>query len=264
MEIQILNAQNFRTYKFLCGDIFWVKNSGKKILISSIGEFSNFDFIEKLLVKNEVIEFHPKIDSKLIEKIADIFENFKNAQFETERVEVRERFLNVLIDNPSQSQLAFSCALFSQLYELSRDVEEIYLSKNIFLLSRLVSIASCLVIQAIIDGYLEYTFLKNLYNTVLLSDVFLADQNVDLNNLNVFTLEFNEHGKKAIKYLKDKNISILLDKLLSEHEGAQAQNERDILQFRKKIEYIFNINTNNYSGILVRECFSNIEFKEAS
>ena len=56
---------------------------------------------------------------------------------------------------------------FSAFYKLSEEIENIYFLNNSDLLLREVFIASLLVCMAIEAGYLDYDFLKNVFNTEL-------------------------------------------------------------------------------------------------
>ncbi len=171
MKICEINLQNLEENKFLKGDLFWNKKSGKKVLLSPAGTFVDYSFAKKLLDKNESLEMSDQGNFEFQDTLQMIFNKIQNADHELDRVAAREELdlilKKILSKEISIDAIDIVAPCFSAFYKLSEEIENIYFLNNSDLLLREVFIASLLVCMAIEAGYLDYDFLKNVFNTEL-------------------------------------------------------------------------------------------------
>lgn len=264
MNFTQLNLDNLIEHKFLCGDIFWQKKSGKKILISTAGEFLDFNFVQKLLSKNESVEIQENFDRSMILELDKILIELKNCELESEKLCVRDNFLNFITLNSKETHLLLAGAMFNTFYEQAEEVEKIYFSNNSGLLTRLVSVASITVSEALLSGYLDFKVLKDIYNTVLISDVYLAQARVNFNQADIFKEELKEHAVKAIEFLDDSSKNAFLVNLLEFHEKDKEVLNNDIVRIRQSSEKLFSMKRAEYIKLTIKDCLKSYSFKEVA
>ncbi|EQC47281.1 hypothetical protein [Bacteriovorax sp. Seq25_V] len=182
-----LSLQNLEQNKFLSGDLFWNKKSGKKVLISSAGTFIDENFVKKLLEKNEVLEIVPFGNLEFQSEMKIILENLKSAEHEVNRVEVRENLQallkNYIDDSYSLAGIDLVIPFMEKMYAANKEVETIFLERNSELFIREVFIASTLICLAIEEGYLDFNFLRETFNTELTDSYFLAEARIGVFHL---------------------------------------------------------------------------------
>lgn len=264
MNFTQLNLDNLMEHKFLCGDIFWQKKSGKKILISTAGEFLDFNFVQKLLSKNESIGIQENFDRTMIHELEKILIELKNCEVESEKLCVRAKFLNFINLNSKESHLLLTGAMFNTFYEQAKEIEKIYLTNNSELLTRLVSVASITVSEALLSGYLDFKILKDIYNTVLISDVYLAQVKVNLSKVDIFKDEFREHGTKAIDFLDQSLSNAFLINVLELHEKDKEILNNDIIHIRQSSEKLFSMKRTEYIKLTIKDCLKSYSFEEVA
>lgn len=257
LKIETINLSNYKNHKFLCGDFYWLKKSGKKTLLFHAGTFANFGLLKKLLESNENIECHEDLDDEFIMDGHRLLLELSKCEFENERAKIREDFGTLLKKKNNLPHFNLVRIFTEAFYDLEEESEAQYVN-NSKLLERLVSIASIVTCGAFLQGYLDFTFLKKIFNTILLSDIYLAQEKVSFSNTEKFSHEIAIHPGKALVILGERIQEQILKNLILYHEESASFEFSDLIMIRKCVEGLFDINQNSYIEITIQNCLDSI------
>lgn len=171
-----LKLEHIQASPLLRGELYWCRPSGRKLCIGHAGEFVNIDLASKLASTNDQFTQSIIIDEERVYKNVDHFMDLKKSQIE----DVKLRFRNlILLDfyrsikgEYKASTLDFIFICHEVFYDLSSDgldLEESFIRTNIVAFKRAQVVASALVYMALVTGYLDFYFLKEVFNTVLVT-----------------------------------------------------------------------------------------------
>lgn len=210
MFVEKVENSNLNSFKFLLGNLYWLKKSGKKILLSKEGTVLDMELTQKLITKGESLSVEISVQKICAEKVFEYLSLLENAKFENERVVARLEFVKIFNKDFTFSgeevpnalnQISYAC--FTKLLNLTSELEELFLSNNLEIFERNIKIASVCTFSAILLGYLKYEFLQSYFNTILLTDIHLAMAHYSASYRNLFDEEIDQSEEKSVQFLKE-------------------------------------------------------------
>jgi len=242
MSDRSVNIQELTDHKLLWGDLLWVKKSGHSTRVGSCGDFVDLEFVEKLVSKNATLEMSSFIDWKLVKELNELFDELKNAENEAQRVKLRSEFCNkffpVFLGSEEGSYIDWFTVCFRSFYELPKDIEDIFYMKNSDALKRSMAVASMTTLLSFTLGYMNFDFLKKVYNSTLIMDISFVNKGM------------SEFHLRDLEEQREKETPVLDGQLLKhfKHHGNEVSLYLEKVTngemiFKKMIEYhheIFN------------------------
>lgn len=209
-------------------DIFGVlQNSKKEVIFLRAGEYVLPSFIDKFRAKG-VKSFYLKqhMDPKEVDLWKAAWDQVKKMESlsEFERFEARkvftQQFKSLYFDGKvPTSLLSLMSVTHAEFSALNNEFMYQYAEKNYILFKRSILVASLSLPIIISFGYVDWQFLKDVYNSTLLLSYHLSDEKFTVTMKNALTLESMGKGL-AIEYLKLKSPSEIAN-LLNEEELEQ-------------------------------------------
>ncbi|POB12860.1 hypothetical protein C0Z22_13355 [Halobacteriovorax sp. DA5] len=156
--------------------MYWSRPSGRRLLIGRAGEFANLELVEKLSQQND--QFFQKIiiDEERVSKVVDHFMDLQKAQLEEVKLRYRNLilvdFYRILKGEKKSSTLDFVFICHETFYEFNHDninLEEEFIKTSAITFKKAQVISSSVVYLALISGYLDFNFLKEVFNTILMT-----------------------------------------------------------------------------------------------
>ena len=183
MTERVITYDEVQNHIFIWGALLWVKRSGKVVTLSNCGDYIDHIFLKKLFQNDEVIKLNSFLSEELTSSLSNSFKKLEESKFERERVGLRDPiispFISTMVLGTEQGSLIdWTHACYNSFYELPRDLEDKYLQKNFELFERSFIVATVSTLIAFTCGYLNHSFLKRVYNTVLLIDFNMLDKGV--------------------------------------------------------------------------------------
>ncbi len=189
------DLDKIRSDKILSGTLYWHKKSGTTV-IGNCGDLVNIDLVEKLHSGGSVLSLESIADLDLINKHITNFEKLRESDDELSRHIIRKEvisdFSDIFINNvKSGSQIDWWQICFQTFYDLPEDLENKIAGNSLIIYKRAVAVSSLTVLMAFSLGYLNYSFLKDLYNSVFITDLELFEES----NFAPHTFRQLEHGR---------------------------------------------------------------------
>ncbi|MBD63802.1 MAG: hypothetical protein CME62_01230 [Halobacteriovoraceae bacterium] len=208
---------------------------GKYLSLLRAGDFVEPSFISHYLEKGMLSLYQlDMINEQDLSDYKQAWSSFKHAKTETEKLKRRDFILKKISNDywlsDEKSFLTYVIATFEAFYIYPPRVLDHLQSESSLLYTRSLLISAVSSIAALINNYLDYNFIKDLYNTAFILDYGL----VDFGNFNfVMSLaceaERNKPGS-GLDVLKKYNrsegeIAIFNNHPLISYERAQEQSE---------------------------------------
>lgn len=152
------------------GNIFWLKSSGEKVLVSKKGEIYNQSLLDKLFFKGQDLLIEDEFDEDLIHRSLEMVDGLSKAIFLNEKILWINRikyFLtkNVVEKNRSQFELnLIAWNWFATKSTRALAVEFLNIDKAFFF--RTFSLASNLTIISFLGGHFHYEYLKTYFENI--------------------------------------------------------------------------------------------------
>ncbi len=171
-----LSLHQIQNNPLLKGELYWSRPSGRRLLIGRAGEFANLELVEKLSQQND--QFFQKIiiDEERVSKVVDHFMDLQKAQLEEVKLRYRNLilvdFYRALNEGEKSSTLDFVFICHETFYEFNNDkinLEEEFIKTSAITFKKAQVIASSVVYLSLVSGYLDFNFLKEVFNTVLMT-----------------------------------------------------------------------------------------------
>lgn len=185
-------------------NLFWVKKSGKRVLLKSTGEFSSRSDLEKWINKNLNLESESHLNENWIKEGTEKLtayqslheENFcdplKLQAWTMDWVSWIHTYLWEKGKELNRLDICFLIGVF--FYDLTEKEEELFLNYPIEVQKKNYLMASFGVILATLVGYNEKDFLCNYFKTLLFWDAPFASNMWSESEANFLKQEWNEPG----------------------------------------------------------------------
>ncbi|MFG1493483.1 hypothetical protein [Halobacteriovorax sp. ZH4_bin.1] len=201
-----LSLQQIQNKPLLKGELYWSRPSGRRLLIGRAGEFANLELIEKLSQQNDHFFQKIIIDEERVSKVIDHFMDLQKAELE----EVKFRYRNLILvdfyralkEGEKSSTLDFVFICHETFYEFNNDkinLEEEFIKTSAVTFKKAQVIASSVVYLSLVSGYLDFNFLKEVFNTILMTYfAYVCRSGVSVSD----RLSSLEESYDNVKYLK--------------------------------------------------------------
>ncbi|NOT78252.1 MAG: hypothetical protein HOP07_04535 [Bacteriovoracaceae bacterium] len=161
-----------RKYLLAPGNIFWIKKSGKQVLLCKKGDLINLNFIQKLETNKEKILLSEAINFEIQKDFQTDYSNFELELVIREKIAWRERFIgkfkDYFLDN-EVGQLELDMLAWSLFSNFSPKESEDFLNQDNDIFRRHLSVASSYTFCAFFLGYYSTGFLSTLFTKTLKS-----------------------------------------------------------------------------------------------
>ncbi len=173
-EVQF-DLERIKIDKILFGNIIWHKRSGKTV-VGHCGDYANYELLSRLFLKGSSLSVESFVNEELVKKQIMLFEKLKNAELEVERIEIRsdivQDFSDVFINQVSDgSFIDWWLVCHRSFYDLPKELEDYITINSVSLYKRAVGLASLTTLLALSYGYMNYNFLKMIYNSMFICDL---------------------------------------------------------------------------------------------
>ena len=156
-----LNLQSWENKVFSPADVYWIKVSGKKILLLEKGSYLDFDFLGRYEKFNLIIEN----EYEGIPSLKNDFEKLKNIEHEKDRVVIARRIVKEFFENFENYKEEDLIILGSEIFfDLPVDDVQILVKAKEDYLARSSLCGLLSVVIALNLGYRSFQFLKDLYH----------------------------------------------------------------------------------------------------
>ncbi|MGI4994014.1 hypothetical protein ACRXCV_15355 [Halobacteriovorax sp. GFR7] len=171
-----LSSIHIKEAPLLRGELYWCRPSGRRLCVGHAGEFANLDLVEKLATTNDQFIQEIIIDEERVSKVIDHFNELSNANIEDLRLRYRNLilvdFYRVLKGEEKSTTLdfLFICyEVFNDLNSTNLNIEDDFIRKNAMTFKRAQLVATVTMYMCLISGYNDFVFLKEVYNTIILT-----------------------------------------------------------------------------------------------
>jgi hypothetical protein len=195
-----------KEHPLLWGDLFWKRPSGRVTCIGRAGELADLKLVEKTSGVGE-LSIQPIISDELVSEITNLLDELKNCNNERERASFRKDFSTIFYDvfvgDKQGSFLDWAVALYRSFYDVPEKISEVFISKNLVYTHRSFTVSSMATAMSFTMGYMNWEFLKGIYNSVLVIDYDLVKSGLnqfELNELDAVRLGSESPFEKA--YMK--------------------------------------------------------------
>lgn len=184
----------------------------KPFLLLKAGEYIEKSFIEKYKAKGIASFYALTItDKNLIDNFKTALIKIKNSKTDKEKRESRDELFITLSENywegsEKKSFLNFSIACFDSFYQLESSTIETLQSFSMTLYYRSLVSSAISVIVSLGSDYLDYSFIKDIYNCSFILDIGLADSDCSYRVLQACEEERANPGS-GILYLEKERCS---------------------------------------------------------
>lgn len=212
-KLQTISLDELEKIGMTTADVFGVlQNSKREVIFLRAGEYVLPSFIDKFRAKGiKSFYLKPHMDSQELDLWKAAWEQIKKMQnlSEFEIFEARKEFVSqfksLYFDGKiATSLLSLMSVTHKEFAGLNSDFMFQYAEKNYILFKRSILVASLSLPLIISYGYVEWQFLKDVYNSILLLSYHLSDEKFTVTMKNALTLESMGKGL-ALEYLKIKS-----------------------------------------------------------
>ncbi|MBY0413232.1 MAG: hypothetical protein K2Q18_03660 [Bdellovibrionales bacterium] len=162
---------------FSPGDIFWIRKEGKRSLITKKGDAFNYDLIKKLDEADHEL-FIEDEDYNFYKILFEFFTHYNQSLLMKEKLYYRDEiialFREEFIEN-KRTQFELNLVVWTMFSTFSRDKTYELTTKDNEILKRHLNVTSSYVLCAFFLGYYDMKYLKELFQTTLLSLIDLGE-----------------------------------------------------------------------------------------
>ncbi|GAB4015725.1 MAG: hypothetical protein Fur0010_14960 [Bdellovibrio sp.] len=200
----------FAESKILLGDIFWTSPRGKKLLIHKCASIISKEKRDRINNNRSQFQFELRIDEEYYRETKKLLANLASRSREIQnrlelQKESRDKILKHILPafwfgQEKHSLFDSVLAWNEQMNQLPSDIELQILDNQEFLYKRSMLIGWSMCIYALLLGYNDYHFLKDLYTVSFLTDLPLVMKG--LSTLDIEKMEGNildwDRGRHAL------------------------------------------------------------------
>lgn len=245
-------------------NLYWIRRSGERTLLSQKADFLNFDLIAKLQSQKQKIEAEDLIPSEFIDEISSAFAAHRREVQIKDKIQWRKRLLfnfKKRLLSGENSQFEIDQVMWKIFSKFNIELTKSFLDKDIDLFKRSMSIASSYTLMAFVMGYYNDDFLTVLFNQIF-SDLFNVSPQEPLISLkerletlrgkdtlgveevkllerfyrqksHLFNERFDGSGSKQIHYLEMTDLEKLLVALNAHFSFKQDPESNILFQMRR-------------------------------
>lgn len=161
-----LNLKDLKGYVLSPGNIFWIKNSGTETLIAKKSDYLNYALVEKLANANHKLAIEDQIDLSVQHEFMGVVKAHQAELLYKEKLQWKKRLFELLQQN-RLSQFELSQLAWMAWSKVDRESVRTLIDFDIDLFKRSLNVASSYVFSALLLGYYQDEFLKELFSRTL-------------------------------------------------------------------------------------------------
>ena len=198
---------------FAPGDIYWERLDGRRVCILKYGCLVRRKFLKRF----KKLIYQDSVDHDAVEALRSILKDLKNAIFMPDKIKARKALLAFIsryyrTKGAASNTLDFIVGFEKEFYSLPRSIEEELLNYSDELFKRGVMLGALIVSYAVLMGYLDGEFLKELYHCGIVANFFLVKGGVSTKEID----SLEDHRQKGL----NEGLKGLVEKLKSD-EGFE-------------------------------------------
>lgn len=172
MHQRKLNLDEIKNAILSPGEIFWIKNSGAKVLLCKKGDVCNLSLIQKLINNHQELIIENEIDKNFIYEANELINKYSEQVHAKDKDEYRNIIFKFLVDNFVNSEKTLfefnfiTWKWFSTIQD-EKAVELIDYDREWFI--RTMGVSGLATIVAWSMGYCDLNYLKQKYAEVFMS-----------------------------------------------------------------------------------------------
>lgn len=168
-----------RKYLLAPGNIFWIKKSGKQVLLCKKGDVLNLSLIQKLETNKEKLLLTENINFEIQKDFLSDYASFDRELVIREKIAWREKFIgkfkNYFLDNEVE-QFELDLLAWSLFSNFNLKDSEDFLNQDSDIFRRHLSVASSYTFCAFFIGYYSPGFLSTLFTKTLKSLMSIGEE----------------------------------------------------------------------------------------
>lgn len=161
-----LILKDLKGYVLSPGNIFWIKNSGAETLIAKKADYLNYPLIEKLANADHKLVIDDQIDLTVQHEFMGVVKAHQAELLYKEKLQWKKRIFELLQQN-RVSQFELSQLAWMAWSKMDRESVKALIDFDIDLFKRSLNVASSYVFCALLLGYYQDEFLKELFSQTL-------------------------------------------------------------------------------------------------
>lgn len=168
------NLNEVRENLFSPGNIFWIQNSGNRVLLSSKNDFINFKLIEKLFTNKYQLIIEDRSDNKFKDDFISYFEKHKSEILVKEKMQWRRKLLTLfstLQEETAIGQLEIGEMAWKVFSKVENSKAQNLLEIDIDLFKRSLNVATSYTLLAFVLGCYDDNFLSNVFTKTFLDQM---------------------------------------------------------------------------------------------
>lgn len=206
-----LKLQDLKGYVLSPGNIYWMKSSGAETLVAKKTDFLNYQLIEKLFKANHKLLIEDQIDLNLQHEFIELKKAHEAEVLFKEKLQWKKRIFELLAQT-NLTQFEVGQLAWMGWSRIDREMVKNFIDFDVDLFKRSLNVASSYVFCALLLGYYQDNFLKNIFSSTMCD--LMSMEKIELMNKMKAELEsmrtnetLTEEEKELVKRLYPKSIS---------------------------------------------------------
>ena len=232
MEKKEIVFSELKSHLLAPGNIFWKKISGQEVLISKKGDLCNLNLIEKIQLSKQKVLIEDEVDRTMLLHAKELFHAYEEEILMKKKIEYKNKIFQFLEENfikNEKTQFEFNLIFWMTFSNVEFSDGAKFVEKDRDCFIRSLTIASNLTFMAMLLGYYEMNFLKNLFSKTINDYFYLLDKNSGL-TLKDFCELFHENKIEKEEMQKKFELDEKSLLLLQSKKGTQLTNEYSDLE----------------------------------
>jgi hypothetical protein len=242
-----------KDYLLSPGNLFWVKRSGVKRLITKKGDPCNFEFLEKISKRNEAIVLSEEVDRQILFEANELYSEYKKILIYKDKIELKHKIINfinrnLLSEDASQFEINLICCKW--FCAIPFEELKLYLKIDNAYFTRAASIACTHTLILFICDYYEADFLSKTFRDVFYSYYNIINDKPFLTSRN--KLEEARNGKIDLDFFisaKNKEKILILENEMGGGLNGYVENElsdyeKNLICMNREFSYENTIESN--------------------
>lgn len=247
--MESISAQEVLSWVLAPGDVYWMRSSGSSRIVNT-GQIVNQELISKFQNKNVLqVDFKFSTQKEIIESLINLFKNLQNEKFEANKVQISKKILKNFFLSETENipflEILYTCQ--RSFYSFTPEQTEKLRAIDLALFQRSSLVSGLIVYLALGLGYLDFSFLKDLYHTCYLIDYGFSHQQVSTTLLKA--LEEDRRSEiNGIEFLEEKGLKSECFKNHPVKGNSMAKDDFNQIIVNKELFSLITLHHENFDG----------------
>lgn len=225
------------------GEVHLNRARGKTFKLLKAGDFVDRDYLKKYSDDKFQLIVKRSVDPSYVKEWTDVFLEFKYAKDEKTKIQARKLILQMVKrdfwhggSNSSILDLIYACekVFLKYDYKILKNLEAVQTAY----LKRSFIIASVIPVCAIILGYMDFSYLQDLYNLGILFDFSLDPEIFTFDISEVLEMERENSGQGEVYAHDFKNGKEIIDRVKKSSKILHDSTIKKLITYFNKIDSI--------------------------